>query len=388
MAGRRMNGEGSVYQRTSDGRWVGAVTVRYTATGTMRRKTVTAKTKAEVLTKMRAVRRNLDDGLPTPDDRLTVGQVLDRWMSDVLRHQVAPIAFENYKSVADLHIRPTLGKRQVTKLAPADVDALMSAKLDAGYSVSTVRRIRAILVQALNQAERWGLVVRNVAAVTRGPRAKRTEGRTLTPLQARQLLTSLSGHRLETLYVTMLGLGLRRGEALGLAWADVALDRGVLLIRYALKREGGTLVLGEVKTAKSRRSLNIPRPVVESLKAHRARQAQERLAVGEAWTDSGLVFTTQVGTPLDPRNIYRDFVGVCERSGLGRWHPHELRHSAASIMLAQGVPIEVVSDILGHSSIRMTADVYGHILEPQRLAAADAMAEALWSNPGDGARKS
>jgi integrase len=146
------------------------------------------------------------------------------------------------------------------------------------------------------------------------PRAKRTEARTLTPLQARQLLTSLSGHRLETLYVTMLGLGLRRGEALGLAWADVALDRGVLLIRYALKREGGTLVLGEVKTAKSRRSLNIPRPVVESLKAHRACQAQERLAVGEAWTDLGLVFTTQVGTPLDPRNIYRDFVGVCERS--------------------------------------------------------------------------
>jgi integrase len=388
VTGRRMNGEGSVYQRTSDGRWVGAVTVGYTATGTMRRKTVTAKTKSEVLTKMRAVRRNLDDGLPTPDDRLTVGQVLDRWMNDVLRHQVAPIAFENYKSVADLHIRPTLGKRQVTKLVPADVDALMSAKLDAGYSVSTVRRIRAILVQALNQAERWGLVVRNVAAVTRGPRAKRTEGRTLTPSQARQLLASLSGHRLETLYVTMLGLGLRRGEALGLAWADVSLDRGVLVIRHALKREGGTLVLGEVKTAKSRRSLNIPRPVVESLKAHRARQAQDRLAVGEAWTDSGLVFTTQVGTPLDPRNIYRDFVGVCERSGLGRWHPHELRHSAASIMLAQGVPIEVVSDILGHSSIRMTADVYGHILEPQRAAAADAMAKALWSNPGDDARTS
>ena len=183
----------------------------------------------------------------------------------------------------------------------------------------------------------------------------------------------------------MLGLGLRRGEALGLAWSDVSLDRGVLVIRHALKREGGTLVLGEVKTAKSRRSLNIPRPVVDSLKAHRARQTQERLAVGEAWTDSGLVFTTQVGTPLDPRNIYRDFVGVCERSGLGRWHPHELRHSAASIMLAQGVPIEVVSDILGHSSIRMTADVYGHILEPQRAAAADAMAEALWGESEDGA---
>jgi integrase len=91
------------------------------------------------------------------------------------------------------------------------------------------------------------------------------------------------------------------------------------------------------------------------------------------------VFTTSVGTPIDPRNCYRDFVRLCEDLGLGRWHPHELRHSAASIMLAQGVPLEVVSDILGHSSIRMTADVYGHILEPQRRAAADAMETALWS---------
>ncbi len=374
-----MNGEGSVYHRASDDRWVGAVVIGYTAMGTVQRKTVSAKTKTEVLTKMKAVRRQIDDGLPPQDDRLNVGQLLDRWMADVLRHQVAPIAFENYRSVADLHIRPTLGRKRLSRLMPADVDALMSAKLDAGYSVSTVRRIRALLVQALNQAERWGLIGRNVAAVTRGPRGVRKVGRTLTPKQARQLLESLKGHRLEALYVTMLGLGLRRGEALGLSWTDVSLGRGVLVINQSLKREEGSLVLGEVKTAKSRRSLNIPKPVIESLKAHKSRQAHERLAVGEAWVDSGLVFTTQVGTPLDPRNIYRDFVGVCERAGIGRWHPHELRHSAASIMLVQGVPIEVVSDILGHSSIRMTADVYGHILEPQRRAAADAMEAALWS---------
>lgn len=202
--------------------------------------------------------------------------------------------------MAELHIRPMLGRKRVARLMAAEVDALMSAKLDAGYSVSTVCRIRAILVRALNQAERWGLVGRNVAAVTRGPRGGRKEGRTLTPMQARQPRESLKGYRLEALYVTMLGLGLRRGKALGLSWSDVSLGRRVLVINRSLKREGGNLVLVEVKTAKSRRSLNIPQRGIECLKAHKSRQAQERLAVGEAWVDAGLVFTTQVGTPLDP----------------------------------------------------------------------------------------
>jgi integrase len=195
------------------------------------------------------------------------------------------------------------------------------------------------------------------------------------------LLEELDGHRLGALYLTMLGLGLRRGEALGLRWEDVDLDHASLVVRRALKyerRDGkAALVLGEVKTVKSRRALNIPAPVVEALRRQRAKQASERLSVGEAWDDSGLVFTNGLGGPLDGRNVYRDFTSLCERIGLGRWHPHELRHSAASMMLAQGVPIEVVSDILGHSSIRMTADVYGHVLEPQREAAAEAMAEAL-----------
>jgi integrase len=262
----------------------------------------------------------------------------------------------------------------LAKLTPADVDSLISDKLDEGLSVSTVRRIRAVLGQALTQAERWGMVARNVVEKTDGPRETRREGRSLEPGQVRQLLDTLESHRLGALYVTMLGLGLRRGEALGLKWSDVDFTRRTVVIKRALKRESGHLVLGDVKTAKSRRALNLPEPVVDALKAHRARQRSDRLAAGSSWIDSGLIFTTQVGTPLDPRNIYRDFQGVCERAGIGRWHPHELRHSAASIMLAEGVPIEVVSDVLGHASIRITADTYGHILEPQRKAAAEAMA--------------
>jgi integrase len=191
--------------------------------------------------------------------------------------------------------------------APADIDSLVSEKLDAGYSVSTVRRIRAVLSEALDQAVRWGVVGRNVVASTRGPRSSRREGRTLTPAQARQLLTLVAGDRLEAFFVTMLALGLRPGEALGLSWEDLDLQRAVLNVRHALKRQKNQLVLGDVKTPKSRRSVNLPHPVVEALRSHETRQKRERIAAGSGWTATDLVFTTLVGTAIDPSNLRRKF---------------------------------------------------------------------------------
>ena len=135
----------------------------------------------------------------------------------------------------------------------------------------------------------------------------------------------------------------------------------------------------DTKTARSRRSVNLPKPMLGLLKRQRAWQALDRLSLGEAWEDSGFIFTTRTGTPLDPRNLLREFKGICADAGLGDWHIHELRHSSASLMLASGVPLQVVSEILGHASIRMTADVYGHIMDPDRVAAAEAMSRVLWS---------
>jgi integrase len=346
------------------------------------RKTVSATTRSAAVRKLHELQRQLDDGLPPPDASMTVAQLMQRWHDDVIRHQEVRSTVDNYKSVADHHIVPVLGRKRLKELAPGDVDQLMAMKMDSGLSVSTVRRIRSVLAQALTQAIRWGSVNRNVASLTRGPRQTRKEGRTFTPSQARSLLASLQGHRNEALYSLMLSTGLRRGEALGLRWDDLDFDDGMLLVQRQLKREGGRLVLADTKTAKSRRAVNLPTPMIAVLKAHRVRQAEDRLKLGSAWTDSGYVFTTSIGTPIDPRNLYRDFKGVCRDAGLGNWHPHELRHSAASLMLAQGVKLQVVSEVLGHSSIRMTADVYGHILAPDRQAAPDAMTEALWSDTG------
>ena len=379
MGGRRGNSEGSLYRRESDGRWIGAVTTGYDGRGRPVRRTVSATAHGAAMRKLHELQRQLDDGLPPPDATMTVAQLMERWHVDIVRHQVTRSTADNYKSVADHHIVPALGRKRLKELTPGDIDRLMAQKLDAGLSVSTVRRIRSVLAQALTQAIRWGSVSRNVVSLTRGPSQVRKEGRTLTPSQARALLASLQGHRNEALYSLMLSTGLRRGEALGLRWDDLDLEEGLAFVQRQLKREGGRLVLADTKTARSRRAVNLPAPMIDLLRAHRAHQAEQRLGLGEAWVDTGFVFTTSIGTPIDPRNLYRDFQLVCSAAGLGDWHPHELRHSAASLMLAQGVKLQVVSNVLGHSSIRMTADVYGHILAPDRQAAAQAMAEALWS---------
>jgi integrase len=383
MAGRRMNGDGGLYQR-ADGRWFGSITLGYDGDGRRRRKTVSARTREDARRKLRDLQREVEAGRTVTTNEETVAQLLVRWDRDVLSTQVRPLARENYKSVADHHIVPTLGKKKVGKLTVADVQSLLAAKLAGGpdgkpkpLSVSSVRRIRSVLAQALAECVVEGTLTRNVAALTKPPKSHRTEGRTLTPEQAKKLLEAMNDHRLGSLFGLMLATGLRRGEALGLRWDDVDLKKGVVVVRRQLQRVGGELVANDVKTTKSRRAVNIAPPVAKILKARKVAQAKDRLAYGEAWVETGYVFTTQLGTPLDPRNIQRDFETICTKAGLGKWHPHELRHSAASLMLAAGVPLQVVSEMLGHSSIRMTADVYGHVLQPQREEAAAALAEVL-----------
>lgn len=385
MAGRRMNGEGGLYQR-GDGRWFGAVVLGYDATGNPKRKTVSAKTKQEARLKLTELQQRVDNGYVPPTKDETLSQLLERWHRDVLSTQVKPLARENYRYIADGHIVPTLGNKAVAKLTVADVQRLLATKLEGGpngeprpLSVSTVQRIRSVLVQALNECVVDGALTRNVAALTRAPKTKRKEGRTLMPDEAKRLLAALQEHRLGTLFTLMLSTGMRRGEALGLRWEDVDLKAGVVVIRRQLQRVGGELITNDVKTARSRRAVDLAPPVVSALKRHRSDQSAERMGRGGSRDDTGFVFTTRAGMPLDPRNVYRDFQGICLKADLGKWHPHELRHSAASLMLAEGVPLQVVSEVLGHSSIRMTADVYGHILQPQRKDAANALAGVLFN---------
>jgi len=360
---------------------MGVVFLGYGPTGRPIRKTVSAATRAELQKKFKELQRQLDDGLPAPDTSITVSYLIERWSKDVLSHQVSASASRNYLSVANRHIIPMIGRKRLTELTTSDVDRLISKKMGEGLSVSSVRRIRSVLAQAIDQGIRWGWVNRNVATLARAPKSVRSEGRTLTVEEARHFLDQLKGHRLECLFTLMLMTGVRRGEALGLQWIDLDTRKGVITVRRQLRRDVDGLVIRDTKTQRSRRVVNLPRPMLDMLKSHRKEQDAARSALGPAWNESGFIFTTAIGGPLDPRNLLRDFKKVCRDAGLGDWHLHELRHSAASLMLAQGVKLQVVSEVLGHSSIRMTADVYGHILDPDRESAAAAMADVLWGGP-------
>ncbi len=278
----------------------------------------------------------------------------------------------------------------------ADVDALWAVKRKAGYKPNTVRIMRAVLRRALAQAEREGLVPRNVAALSQPARLDQPEGRALTVAQARQLLDTAEGDRLEAAFLLLLSYGLRRGELLGLMWADLDRSRRTLEVRRAVRlrktarRDDGTYIgrvtsrveFAELKTRRSRRVLFLTDGTLMALEKHARRQEEEREAAGDLWAENGLIFTSLVGTPIDPDNFAKAFVRLCETAGLGHWHPHEARHSAASVMLAQGVPLEVVSEVVGHSSIYITKDVYGHLAEGAKRDAAERMAAALSGSEG------
>lgn len=386
---RRGRGEDSVYQEGD--RWRGVVSLGYGVDGRRVRKKVAGATKVEVLRKLRDLRAELDSGRPVPDDRLTLGAFLNRWVNKSLPGQVSDKTLDSYAGTVRLHLVPSLGRKVLRKVSVGDVDELLTWKREAGYSPNSVRIIRAVLRRALHQAEREGLVPRNVAALSAAPRVRGDEGRALSIEQAQTLLAEVGGTRHEALLTVMLAFGLRRGEALGLHWSAMDWETATLKVTHGVKRvqdrslgsgRRTVLLIGALKTARSRRTLFLTSQLVDLLRRHRVRQAEERMAVGEAWEDRGLIFPSEIGTPLDPDNVSHLFSRICRRAGLGHWHLHELRHSGASLMLAQGTDLYVVSEVLGHSSVAITKDVYGHLVEGQKRAAAELMSKALMRDVG------
>ena len=383
MGARRAAGEGSVHKRKQGG-WQGSVAVGLVG-GRRKRKTVYGATQREVLEKLAAIRRVLDAGLPVGTSRpMTLGDYLEAWLCDTLPTVVRPSTAESYSSLVRQHIIPGLGHHRLDKLTAVHIRAFLrdkstqtSPRTKRPLSSRTMQYLHAVLRLALEQARRDDLVVRNVAGLVAGPKVQRPEIEPLTPEEAGRLFAQAATDRLSPLWLLVTSLGLRRGEALALRWEDVDLDRGHLRVKASVQRVGGKLVRAEMsKTKSSRRALPLPAVVVETLRAHRAVQVQERLA-SEVWIDDMLVFTTSIGTPLEPRNVLRSFHTLCDRAEVRRVRIHDLRHAAASFMLLQGVDMRVVMGTLGHSRLATTSDLYTHLLEPVQRAAADRMDDLL-----------
>ncbi|MBU6315713.1 MAG: site-specific integrase [Acidobacteria bacterium] len=385
----KANGEGSVREELHNGRkrWKGTFTVGYDGDRQVRR-VVTGRTKAEVLAKMREAQNASDAGLELARRDLTVARFLEDWLTNILPDTVAPATLQQYRDVCRIYIVPLIGQKRLVSLTPSDVSKMVRhlgteyVRKDGqkGVSPHTQRIARSVLRRALRWAEDQGLLVRNVARIAPGVRIGHTAGRTMTPDDAKVLLDTVATHRNAAAFTVALSCGLRLGELLGLSWDDIDLEaqRPRLTIHQSLKRHNATgLVLEDTKTASSRRTVLLPTFAADALRQHRKAQRLERVAAGPAWDKkplgADLVFRTPIGTAIDPDNFRRTVYQVTEQAGLGRWSPHELRHSCASLLIAQGVPLKIISELLGHSSIRMTADVYGHLLEPARAEAADAM---------------
>ncbi len=389
---KRGNGEGSIRHDVERGRWEGRITIGADESGKLVRRMVTARTKGELLKRMHDARTAADAGLTPARHDHTVGRFLTEWARDVLPGSVALATEAQYRDAIRLYIAPRIGRKKLRTLSARDVSAMLAdmskpdAKADGSgpYSPTARRLARSVLRRALSYAERDGMVSRNAAAIAHGVKQERTEGRTMTPEQARVFLDSVAGHRHEAAFVVALTCGLRLGELLGLGWDCVDTDTAAprITVRRGLKRIPKLgLVLDDVKTARSRRIVRLPTPAVAALRTHRREQAAERLRMGATWPQTplgaDLVFRTGRGGPLDPSGFWKALREATAAAGLGHWHPHELRHSAASLMLAQGVPLKTISETLGHQSIAITADIYSHLLDDSRAEAAAAMDRAL-----------
>ncbi|MBI2862918.1 MAG: site-specific integrase [Chloroflexi bacterium] len=345
-----------------------------------RRKVFYALTRSAVAAKLAAALEALQRGLdPTPEEQL-FGPFLERWLNDVAKHTVRLSTLESYSQQARLHIIPILGKFRLVKLSPQRLQAFCSQKLAEGLSLRTVQYLRAIIHRSLDQALRWGLIARNPADLVDPPRPRTQEIKPLTLEQTARLLETAKPGRFYALYVLAITTGLRQGELLGLKWADLDIATATLYVRQQLgrtKAEG--LKLGEPKTAKGRRSVALPVVALNALREHRRAQLEERLLAGSEWKDSDLVFVNHFGGPLERQNILRrSFVPLLEKAGLPRIRFHDLRHSAATLLLSQGVSAKVIQERLGHSQISVTMDVYAYVLPNLQREAADKL-DALLS---------
>jgi integrase len=376
MAGKRGNGEGSIRQR-ANGSWE----ARFTRDGES--KSLYAKTRQEAARKLAAALRDYDKGLPiTRDERQTVKGFLTTWLEGKEATLDSPRTWDRYEEHVRLHLIPSLGRITLTKLTPQDVQRLYTEKLAAGLSSTTVHHMHAVLHTALETALRQGLVQRNVCDLVDAPRIRKQQMKIWTPEQARTFLAATTSEKLSALYILALSTGMRQAELFGLRWTDVDFDGKSLSVTTTVQRSRrvGTFVK-EPKTATSRRNIALTTQALEALKAHRAHQLEERLALGAAWKDTGLVFTDSIGGPLRGNNVERRHFGpMMRKAGVPRIRFHDLRHTAATLMLLRGVHPKVVSEMLGHASVTITLNLYSHVLPNMQREAASAMEGVLWGS--------
>jgi integrase len=397
---RAPKGEGSVYQRKSDGKWCAAVTLP-----SGRRKVVYGDDEKATLKARRDLLKEVESGRPVPLGRTpTLADYLNRWLDvriagEVEAGHLDESTADSYRQMVEGHLLPTfLAKVKLTALSADDIRAWQRERLKATssrgrpFSPRTVGMAQGALRRALNDAMRDEVLGRNVAALVRLPAGQGRKASQPTEEDLAKVLAAMATDKRRALWLTMLALGPRRGEALAMRWSLTDLDKGTTTLRKQFRRvrgeldpetgkRRGKLVEKDLKTEASQATLGLPAALVEVLRVHKREQAADRLAA-KLWVDADLIFTTSIGTRLEPRNVNRDWSAVCERAGV-QVRLHGLRHAAASLAFKAGADLKEVQAMLRHTRLATTADVYVDVFDSVRRGTADRMDTVLRGISGE-----
>lgn len=361
---------GCIYKRP-DGRWTARLTLL-----NGRRKDFYGRTREEVNNRLTRALVDQQKGLPIVSERQTVAQFFASWLESV-QPSLRTRTYVTYEGLIRLHAEPSIGRIVLSRLTPQRLQALYTERLEAGLGPQSVLHLHAVIHRGLEQAVRWNLVQRNVADFVTPPRVQRYEMRMLDPDQAKRFLEAANGDRLEALYVLALTTGMRFGELPALRWKDVDLGGGSLAVRRTLLRSRG-----------SRRHVSIGDLAVKALQRHKESQTAERLLKGDEWEDNRLVFANEVGRPMEDTNVRRrSFEPLLAKAELPRIRFHDLRHTAATLLLAQGIHPKIVSERLGHSRVGTTLDLYSHVTPTMQQQAAKAINTLLTAKKPQRLRK-
>lgn len=334
-------------------------------------------TKADALAWLRETRNKLDQGMNFGGAQSSLSDFLDGWFV-MIETSLRPRTVEQYKSIGRLHINPALGRIRLIDLNPEHIQRLYQSKIKAGVGHRTVEMIHVTLHRALDHAVKLGLIGRNPTDATTPVRPEAKETMIYDESQVNQFLITVEGDRLEPIYHLAIATGMRQSELLGLLWSDLDWQRRTITVQRQLKRGGKK---GDYftppKTRSGRRSILLGSKTIEKLREHYNQQLFERRKMGDRWQENNLIFPSSVGTPLDQYNLYHHFKSTIQRAGLPDIRFHDLRHTAASLMLNHGIPVIIVSRRLGHSKVSITLDIYGHLIQEMQNEAAELIDELM-----------
>jgi len=369
---KRARGEGSIFQRKRDGLWCAAAFVEID--GIRQRVVKYGKTQQDALANLNDLKKLAASEELLAAESITLSRYIDRWLEDVVRTKDRPTTYTTYQIILSKHVLPFLGSLTLRKLTPLRIQHFYTVLEKRGCSPSMIRNVHARLRTALGQAVEWRLLVRNPTDGVTPPRPPKRTMQVLDEAQVQRFLRQAKELPYYALYLLAVTGGLRQGELFALRWSDFDLRARTLHVSHTLQDVKGQLELAETKTHRSRRPVLLPRKVVEALVAH-------RLEMEEKGIESDFCFCDSHGKPLRKSNfIRRSFKPLLRKAGLPDIRFHDLRHTAATLLLARGVNPKVVQERLGHANVSLTLDVYSHVLPSMQQDAADRLDDLL--SPG------